>query len=173
MEDETVDNVQPPCETSARKGEKPPRGQAEKVGHWKYLWQRLDHLERKVSRIEHRTRAILRGYKPLLEYSEAFIREVIAKDAVDAAILNILMEAGTEGKLPSQISTILAERGFRGVARWEVTRRIQGMNRRLKREVEESAAEKRGHRWALTSFMREVWNSTLKEAEEVREAQEG
>jgi len=163
-----VGNVQPPSETSTQKGEKPPRSQAEKVGHWKYLWQRLDHLDRKVSRIEHRTRAILRGYKPLLEYSEAFIREIIAKDAIDAAILNILMEAGTEGKLPSHISTILAERGLGLVARWEVTRRIQAMNRRLKREVEERAAEKRGHRWTLTSFMREVWNTTLKEIKEAK-----
>jgi len=50
-----------------------------------------------------------------------------------------------------------------------VTPRIQGMNRRLKREVEEGA-EKRGHRWTLTSFMREAWNSTFKEIREAKEA---
>jgi len=135
---------------------------------WKVLWQRLDRLDRKVSRVDRRIRTIVRGYKPLLEFSEVFIREVICRDAVDEAVLEVLMLAGRDGMLPSRISGILEERGFKGVNRWQVTRRIQSMNRRLKREVEEKAAEKRGHRWALTSFMLDVWGATLKEAKEGR-----
>lgn len=151
-------------ENPAQDGERPSRSRREEAEPWKDLWQRLDRLDRKVSRVDHRTRTIVRGYRPLLEFSEAFILEIVCRDAVDEAILDILVQAGRDGRLPSQISELLEERGFRGVNRWQVTRRIQAMNNRLRREVEERAAEKRGHRWALTSFMRDAWHATLEEA---------
>jgi len=44
--------------------------------------------------------------------------------------------------LPSTIESELAEYGLK---RWDVTRRIQRMNKKLMKEVGQKVAEKRGH----------------------------
>ena len=48
--------------------------------------------------------------------------------------------------------------------RFQVLRRIKAMNRRLEKEIGQHAAEKRGHRWALTSFAVEIWGESQKSA---------
>jgi len=59
--------------------------------------------------------------------------------------------------LPSAIASELAEYGLK---RWDVTRRIQRMNKKLVRELGQKVAEKVGKDWALTPFMREAWGLT-------------
>ena len=44
-----------------------------------------------------------------------------------------------------------------GLAYYDVSRRIVRMNKRLKTEAGELLFEKRGHKWALTSFAFESW----------------
>ena len=59
--------------------------------------------------------------------------------------------------MPSAIASELAEYGLK---RWDVTRRIQRMNKKLVRELGQKVAEKVGKDWALTPFMREAWGLT-------------
>jgi hypothetical protein len=40
---------------------------------------------------------------------------------------------------------------------WDVARRIQRMNKKLMKELGQKVAEKRGHEWAPTSFLIDVW----------------
>jgi len=60
------------------------------------------------------------------------------------------------GASPSKIAYQLRTYG---VDRFMVTRRMKAMNRRLQKELDYDAAEKIGHKWALTDFLIENWGS--------------
>jgi len=64
------------------------------------------------------------------------------------------MRMGVGGLLPSAIAAELAEYDLK---RWDVTRRIQRMNKKLAKELGQKVAEKRGHQWAPTSFLIDIW----------------
>jgi len=64
------------------------------------------------------------------------------------------------GILPSTIAKDLSEYGLK---RWDVTRRIQRINKKLMKELGQKVAEKQGHKWALTSFARAAWGQTKEE----------
>ena len=51
------------------------------------------------------------------------------------------------------------------VDRWRVTRRVQRMNKRLGKELGQALAEKRGHRWVMTCFVRGILGLTQQEVE--------
>jgi len=70
------------------------------------------------------------------------------------------MQKGVGSLLPSAIASELAEYGLK---RWDVSRRIQRMNKKLMKEVGRKAAEKRGHCWVPTSFMLDAWNVEKRE----------
>lgn len=131
------------------------RTQAQKVGRLKYMIRLLHRLERKIGEIDARTRTLMAGLKGLMIFRQDYLRAVVVGDELDEAIVQRLIEVPEE--LPSKIALQLKARGFRGLQRWKVTRRIQGMNRRLKRELGQAAFEKHGHSWALTKFMRDTW----------------
>jgi len=52
------------------------------------------------------------------------------------------------------------------LAYWNVSRRIVRMNKRLEHETGERLFEKRGHKWALTSFAFEVFGTSESEVKE-------
>lgn len=131
------------------------RTQAQKMGRLKYIIKLLHRLERKVGEIDARTRTLMAGLKDLMTFRQDYLKGVVVGDELDEAIIQRLLEVPEE--LPSRIALQLKARGFRRLERWKVTRRIQGMNRRLKRELGQAAFEKRGHSWALTSFIRDAW----------------
>ena len=66
------------------------------------------------------------------------------------------------GALPRKIAYQLRTYGM---DRFKVTRYIKAMNRRLQRELGHDAAEKGGHKWALTDFFAEVWGSEKEDIE--------
>jgi hypothetical protein len=70
------------------------------------------------------------------------------------------MQKGVGGILPSTVAAELAEYGLK---RWDVTRRIQRMNKKLMREMGQKTAEKTGKKWAPTAFLLEAWGSTKDE----------
>ena len=59
---------------------------------------------------------------------------------------------------------VIAERlSHYGLSRFNVTDRIQRMNKLLKRETDHVVAEKRGWRWALTKTVYEIGGATKEE----------
>jgi hypothetical protein len=64
------------------------------------------------------------------------------------------MQKGVGGLLPSVIASELSKYGLK---RWDVTRRIQRMNKKLMKEIGQKLAEKRGRQWAPTSFLIDTW----------------
>jgi len=139
------------------------RTQAEKVGRVKYIVYKLGRLERQLKLIDDRTKTLVQGLQDFMQFEKGYVEDVICQDDVDKLILQTLLEVGNAGILPSQLSAKLSR--YR-MDRWRITRRVQRMNKRLRKELGQSVAEKRGHKWAMTSFMHETWGSKM---EEIRE----
>ena len=130
------------------------RTRAEKVGRLQYILERIRLLEGKISQIDLRTRTMMAGLREWMSFEPRYVQKVACEDEVDVEIITCLMQKGVGGLLPSAIA---AELGEYGLKRWDVTRRIQRMNKKLMKEVGQKVAEKRGHQWAPTSFLTEVW----------------
>ena len=94
---------------------------------------------------------MMAGLRDWMSFKSDYIEKIACQDEVDAEIIERLVQADDGGVLPSAIAKDLSK--YR-VRRWDVTRRIQRMNRKLRKELGKPVAEKRGHRWALSSFMR-------------------
>ena len=96
-----------------------------------------------------------------MSFKPNYIEKVACEDEADAQIITCLIQKGVGGLLPSAIATELAEYGLK---RWDVTHRIQRMNKKLMKELGQKAAEKRGHLWAPTGFVLDAWgNEKLEE----------
>jgi len=93
------------------------------------------------------------GLPEWISFEPSYIQKVACEDEVDVEIITCLMQKGVGGLLPSAIA---AELGEYGLKRWDVTRRIQRMNKKLMKELGQKVAEKRGHQWAPTSFLIDV-----------------
>jgi hypothetical protein len=94
------------------------------------------------------------GLREWMSFKPSYIQEIACQDEVDVEIIKRLTQADEGGILPSAIAKDLSSYGLR---RWDVTRRIQRMNKKLRKELGKPMAEKRGHQWALSSFMRNAW----------------
>jgi hypothetical protein len=138
----------------AQKGSGKRRIRAEKVGRLKYIIELIKHLERKIEQVDRRTRTLMAGLREWMSFEPSYIQKVACEDEVDVEIIACLMQKGVGGLLPSAVASELAEYGLK---RWDVTRRIQRMNKKLMRELGQKVAEKRGHQWAPTSFLMDVW----------------
>ena len=62
--------------------------------------------------------------------------------------------------LPRDIAAKLGDKRF---TRFYVTARLKQMNKKLEAFLGKHVAEKRCKNWALTSFMRDAWDSTKEE----------
>ena len=149
------------CERSSQLSEKG-RSPAEKYGRYRWIEMLQRRILDRVDRMEKRQRLILKGLQHYFVFPEDYILDVIAETRLDHAILEVLREAGPRGALPSRIAYQLRTYG---VDRFKVTRRIRAMNRRLQKELGYDAAEKVGHKWALTDFMDDAWESEKQEIE--------
>lgn len=142
------------------------RSQAEKVGRLKYIIQLQKRILREIKVLEIRQRTIFHGLKDFFEFDQGYIQKRICKDEVDEAILQRLLEVGNGGMLPSHLAQELKR--FR-LDRWKVSARIKRMNKKLRKELGQNVAEKRGHEWAMTSFARNIWGATKKEIKKEEE----
>ena len=146
-------NVQSVHENSGKVAQKDSarrRSRAEKVGRLKYIIELIKHLERKIEQVDLRTRTLMAGLREWMSFEPSYIQKVACEDEVDVEIISCLMQKGVGGLLPSAVASELSQYGLK---RWDVTRRIQRMNKKLTKELGQKVAEKRGHQWAPTSFL--------------------
>ena len=103
-------------------------------------------------------RAILQGFRGagLIKYTPPMLQRIAVKDAVDLAILDRVFQVGAPGLLPRDVAQDPSLSKY-GLKHYHVSRRIVRMNKRLLEELSECLFEKRGHKWALTSFGFDVW----------------
>ena len=151
-------------ESLRENGRKNGRAPEDKYGRYRYniiltkeLLEEVRGLRRDFERHDRKmTRA--HRYDTGLEPGE--IQDVVAKDSSDQAILEVLREAGAEGKLPKDIWQDVRRHGLKY---HHITRRIKRMNRRLQEHFDENVAEKIGARWRLSPFMRDNWLAKMNE----------
>ena len=125
---------------AAQKGSARRRSRAEKVGRLKYIIELLKRLERQISEIDVRTRTLMAGLREWISFKPSYIQKVACEDEVDAEIITCLIQKGVGGLLPSAIASKLSKYGLK---RWNVTRRIQRMNKKLMKELGQKIAEKK------------------------------
>ncbi|MDH5782078.1 MAG: hypothetical protein OEZ35_00205 [Candidatus Bathyarchaeota archaeon] len=136
------------------------RSQAEKKGRTRYAFEKISAIERDINEIKRLLRRLSEGLDPFLIFDKDFIISMACEDEVDRAVLDVLRTAGSAGILPKDI---LPQVEHYGLQYWHITRRIKRINRRLERKIGKRAAEKRGLKWALTSFMNGAWGGTEEE----------
>jgi len=136
------------------------RTQAEKIGRHKYMLQLLHRLIKMEKENQATLRYLCQGLRDFLTFDRSYVQQIICEDEVDSAILDALRHAGQEGMLPRDLANALKEYKLKP---WHVSRRLCRMNNRLRKHIDQTAAEKRGgkrQRWALTDFMYKAWGST-------------
>jgi hypothetical protein len=134
------------------------RSQSDKIGRIKYQGQILGRIERRLDVLELQVRTLLKGLEPMLKFDKPFLQRVCCEQAIDVELLDLLREAGPAGLLARDLAVELH------TYRQYVTRRVKAMNRRLVREIGRAVVEKRGARWALSSFAVEAWDESEPEA---------
>jgi hypothetical protein len=131
------------------------RSQSDKIGRLKYNQQLLKQTLSEIEEVKLMLRTIFAGLKGSFNFEQSLIQRVACMDEIDQEIVQLLYEAGSLGLLPKDLQAKLER--FK-VSRHQISRRILRMNKRLENEFGESAAEKRGWHWALTSFTFEAWD---------------
>ena len=139
------------------------RSQSDKIGRLKYNQQLLKQTLAEVEEVKLMLRTIVAGLKDSFSFEQSLIEKVVCKDEVDRVIIQILFEAGNPGLLPKDLADKLVQ--FK-ITRYQVSRRILRMNKRIKKEFGECVAEKRGWHWALSNFVANSWGATEKELDE-------
>jgi len=142
---------------------KPPkkrRAQYDKEGKLVYLSRRVDRVDRTLKEIKVILRRMDKGLQHYMMYESEDIQDIACRDEVDRQILEELRFAGEYGMLPRDTAARLGDKRF---TRFYVSARLKQMNKKLEALLGEHVAEKRGKNWALTSFMREAWDSTKEE----------
>jgi hypothetical protein len=133
------------------------RSQEAKVGRIKYTLQLIKEIRRDIAEVKLMQRTIFCGLKGFFNFGKPFIEKICCVDEVDVAILQVLYEGGGAGVLPKDIASKLAEYKIK---RHHVSRRLLRMNKRLEKELGQKIVEKRGWKWALTSFAYEIWGES-------------
>jgi curli biogenesis system outer membrane secretion channel CsgG len=130
------------------------RSQSDKIGRLKYNQQLLKQVLLRQEHMEQMLRTIFRGLEGMFNFQKPFVQKIACKDEVDAEILELLYQSQPDGLFPKDVAARLTTYK---INRFQVTRRLKAMNRRLVRELGQNAAEKRGHHWALAGFTVNVW----------------
>jgi hypothetical protein len=148
----SMENCEKPVQNEKKK-----RSRSDKVGRFKYNQQLLKKTQKDIEEIKLTQRTILSGLKDFFNFKQPMIEKIACVDEVDREILQVLFEGGSLGVLPKDLAARLSR--FE-VTRHQISRRIVRMNKRLEKELGRHVAEKRGWRWALTSFAADVWGET-------------
>jgi hypothetical protein len=139
------------------------RSQSERVGRLKYMLEVLKRIEGRLGSVERRLNRIEQCWASSMTFDRGYIEDAVCNDEVDREILRLLFEAGNPGMLPKDVATKLERFKTR---RFQVSRRLLRMNKRLTEKIGRCVAEQRGWHWALTSFCYESWGKSVREVEE-------
>ena len=134
-----------------------------KKGSYKYLLQLLHGIRHEIRELRRTQRYMIQGLEHTFLFDEEYICSTACRDDIDQEILFALYRAGRPGKLPRDIALELSEYKINP---WNVTQRIRRMNKRLDSHIAKAIAEKRGLKWALTSWAFHYWGLTKEEIAE-------
>jgi hypothetical protein len=138
------------------------RSRSDKIGRLKYNQQLLKRVLAGIEEVRDMQRVILNGLKGAgyFRFDVPSIQRFACRDQVDLEIVERVREAGLQGVFPKDVAKDLNVFKKYGLKYYDASRRIARMNKRLQVETGELLFEKRGHKWALTSFAFEVWGES-------------
>lgn len=144
----------------------------QKEGKYRYLHRKLDKMREEykqgIKELKAAIRVLTNSLQPFLEPDAEYIQGIICHDEGDQAILEFLLDKDPEGITPTQVCTSQQFKRFH-FKPYHVTRRIQRMNERLRRELGKPVAESYHRRWMVTSFVRDAYGKSKQELEEERD----
>jgi len=136
------------------------RSRAQKMGKFRWLNYRMDRVEERQRRMIRLLRIAINSLEPFIELDDRQLRDVVCRDEVDEMLLEHLRERGNKGTTPSEAVDCKLLKYYR-LKPYQVTRRIQAMNRRLRKWLGKDVAVSMHRRWMLSRFVRK----RLEEAE--------
>jgi len=143
------------------------REEWDKAGKYKYIIDRINtshvDLKKDLKNIILTQRYMLMGLEHEFLFDQKYVEDTICTDAVDREIIEELHGAGSAGLLPREIAKRVELPGTKRSKPWKVTKHIRRINKRLDQLIGQTAIEKRGMNWALTSCMRKAWGTTHEE----------
>lgn len=152
-------------QNSGEEAEKPKkkRSQAEKIGRHKWNQQLLKSTLEGIEDLKTELRWVRHKLDRLGEadYSKEDIEHFAVLDAVDKEIMQRLLEIGVDGALPKDVAAEVNKRGGYALKRYDVARRLVRLNKKLHFETGKVLFEKRGHKWALTSFAFNIYGGSI------------
>lgn len=140
---ETVETVQP-----KRKNR---RSEAQKMGKFAWLNYKIDRVERRQKEDHGLLQIIVNSLSLLIQVDKRDLVHLVCKDEVDEAIIDHLIGCGRNGTTPNEgISS--GDLATYKLKPYQVTRRIQGMNKRLRKWLGKDVAISVHRRWRLSRF---------------------
>jgi len=122
------------------------------------MWKRTPRQKE----IIHLLRVTVNSLEPFIELDKDELKRVICKDEVDEMLLEHLRERETKGTTPSEAINCKLLMYYR-LKPYQVTRKIQAMNKRLRKWLDKDAAVSVHRRWMLSSFVRKRLDESSKE----------
>ena len=136
------------------------RSRAQKMGKFRWLNYRMDRVEGRQKEIIHLLRVTVNSLEPFIELDKDELKSVVCKDEVDEMLLEHLRERGTKGITPSEAIDCKLLTYYR-LKPYQVTRKIQAMNKRLKKWLDKDVAVSLHRRWILSRFVRKRLTESL------------
>jgi hypothetical protein len=135
------------------------RSPEQKHGRLRWILTLQERILARLDRIEETQSIILNGLKSAgyFHYTVPFIQKVACVDAVDLNVVEIVREVGVKGVFPKDVAKQINAVDAYDLKYYDVSRRMVRMNKRLQKKTGELLFEKRGHKWALTSFGFDAW----------------
>lgn len=135
--------------------DKKKRTQADKVGKFRYLNRKVDRLREETRDVKQMLKMVTLSLAPFLDVKGDTLQRIVCEDEVDDALFDHLVAKGNEGTTPS-IAIDSDELMDYKLKPYQITRRIQRMNRRLKDALQRDFAVSIDRRWKLSLFSRKT-----------------
>ena len=118
--------------------------------------------ETREALIEKQQRIIFHGLQGYFKFDRPLVEEVGCQSELDLAVVNLIFESGSGGILAKDIPGRLPEFGLE---RHKVLRIVRRVNHNVEKAFGRPVIEKRGKKWAFTSFGVQVWGKSKEDAE--------
>jgi len=164
-----IEQVEQDSGVNVAQRRKKTRSREEKIGRLKYNQYLLKRVLTEIKEVREVQRIILNGLKGAgyFHFDVPLLQKFACQDQLDLEILEMVHASGREGIYPKDVAAAFPqykdEKG-QPIKHYHVSRRIQRMNKRLEHEAGERLFEKRGWKWALTSFGADIWGETEKDS---------
>jgi len=149
-------------------GEKPQkkRSSAQRMGKFRWLNYKVDRVEERQCTIISMLQVVTNCLEPFIQLDAIKFVRVVCRDEVDEALVEHLRVRGRGGTTPGEVCASDELRSYRLKA-YQVTRRVQAMNGRLRKWLGKDVAVSLHRRWQLSRFAEKMFGDA--EDEEISE----